>query len=227
MNRNNKTFSFLLLLMMMGALSLFAENQATLTETTGKVEVFLNGGWKAAVKGMQLPLNTALSTGFNSTAKLNLGDSEVTVNPLSRLKIQELGRTADAAKTTLYLAAGKVKATVHSSSKLKHNFQFKSPIATASVRGTDFDFTPTELTVNEGSVSFSNHYGQTQLIIKGESVVADPNSGAQNVKPTQFGQAAAHPTSDPTAAYEPEDSDKAPTSPKATTGQVHFSVSYE
>lgn len=169
--------------------SLWAQNQATITEIKGKVEILAGEQWLPAQKGMKIALGSTVATGFNSTAKIELGDSTLQVAQLSRMKIEQLDRTAEKADTSLYLQIGKVKADVRSSAKLKHNFQFKSPVSTASVRGTSFTFTPFRLDVHHGAVEFANDYGQKSLVIVGGEVKADSNDGIISRKEEEFSPA--------------------------------------
>ena len=177
----NKLFIVLVVLTLSSA-TLFAGNKATVIAKKGKVEILQNGEWLPVRVNMEISLGTTISTGFKSSAKLDLGDSIVTVSQLSRMKIEELSKVDNHAKTTLFLKVGKVKADVKSSAKLKHNFKFRSPVATASVRGTSFTFTPIQLTVHEGSVDFSNSYGQKGLVIIGQKAQADSEKGINSKK---------------------------------------------
>jgi len=68
----NKTLIILLAVLLAGT-SLVAQNQAVLKEATGKVEIQTSGGtWQQVRIGMRLDLGTTISTGFNSSAVLDL-----------------------------------------------------------------------------------------------------------------------------------------------------------
>ena len=71
--------------------SLFAQSSATLKEFTGKVEVKAPGGdWRPAVIGSKLALGASISTGFSSTALLDLGTATLQVAPLTRMQLVDL-----------------------------------------------------------------------------------------------------------------------------------------
>lgn len=164
-----KQLFFTLIILMVFTLSVSAQNRAKITEIVGKVEVFQNNNWVSATKGMEVPVGTTVATGFNSKATIDLGDSTLVVSQLSRMKIEKLNKEDQLASTSLYLQVGKVKADVRSSAKLKHDFQFKSPVATASVRGTSFTFTPYQLEVHEGSVMYESSTGDRALAVVGQN----------------------------------------------------------
>jgi hypothetical protein len=56
----------------------------------------------------------------------------------------------------------------------------RGPIATASVRGTSFEFDTNNLYVNEGSVSFSGNRGQAVLVGAGGSSRVEQTGRASN-----------------------------------------------
>ncbi len=224
MNRSIKTIILMSIFMLITTGALFAQNKATIESITGKVEVFLNDTWVKATVGMEVPTNTSIATGFKSTATINLGDSTLLVRQLSRLQIEELSKTEGNAKTTLYLATGKVKADVRSSAQLKHDFQFKSPIATASVRGTSFEFSPTEIAVLSGAVSSSNSYGQTQLVVSGQVVTPNPETGVTDSTEAAFGTTT-QTTQQP--VIESETNEIPTVGAAGPTGNVNITVTYE
>jgi len=217
--KGKKTILLLVFTALIGA-SLFAID-ATVVEKKGKVEFFQNGEWIPVRVNMKLDIGTMISTGFKSSAKLDLGDSIIAVSQLSRLKIEELSKKDNFTKTTLFLKVGKVKADVKSSAKLKHNFQFRSPVATASVRGTSFTFTPLRLTVHKGAVAFSNSFGQKGLIVKGQKAATDPNGGISGKKQLAKNFISPALTGEVPVGVEPESLESIP------LGSVHITVTYE
>lgn len=141
---------------------------ATIKEFTGKVEVMAPGGtWKPATKGMALAKNTAISTGFKSVAVLTLGSSVLTVKPLTKLSLEDIVRQQGSEQVKLYLSAGRVKAAVAAPAGGTTDFSVKSPSATASVRGTGFDFDGINLAVTEGVVVFVGTNGQAVKVPAG------------------------------------------------------------
>jgi hypothetical protein len=161
-----------------------AQNQAVITETTGKVEILPPGGsWLAARVGMALPRGATISTGFNSTATLDLGTSILQVKPLTRMELQELLEQGGAVSTELFLKVGKVRAEVKTGQGLMQDFKLKSPVTTAAVRGTTFEFEDLLVEVINGEVFFTNLYNQSRSIAGGEVSSTDgfslPTSGQE------------------------------------------------
>ncbi len=149
--------------------ALFAQSQAVLKEVTGKVEVKAPGGdWRAAVVGMKLALGASISTGFNSTAVLDLGTSTLSVAPLTRMQLVDLVARQGTVSTSLYLKVGKVHAEVKSVEGVRQDFTLQGPQATAAVRGTEFDFDGLTVTVVNGVVRFSNSLGQSRTVPAGQ-----------------------------------------------------------
>ena len=71
--------------------ALFSQSQAVVKESAGKVEVKAQGGdWRPATVGMKLDMGASISTGFSSTALLDLGTSTVKVAPLTRMQLVDL-----------------------------------------------------------------------------------------------------------------------------------------
>jgi hypothetical protein len=168
-------FSMLLFLGL--ALPVFAQNQsavrASIEDIQGTVEVKQSGDWVSARKGMNLDGNSVISTGFKSTALIKLGSSTLTVQPLSRLTLEELSAASDNEKVSVFLRAGRVRADVNPPPRGKVNFQVRSPSATASVRGTVFEFDGWGLAVSRGTVAFYGKDGSQVLVQSGRSSFLD------------------------------------------------------
>lgn len=157
---------------------------ATIKEFTGKVEVMAPGGtWKPATKGMTLVKNAAISTGFKSVAVLSLGSSVLTVKPLTKLSLEELVRLQGSEQVKVYLSAGRVKAAVAAPAGGTTDFSVKSPSATASVRGTGFDFDGVNLAVTEGIVVFVGTNGQAVQVPAGS--LSSVGAGGGSSSPLQ------------------------------------------
>ena len=133
---------------------------ATITEIAGKVECKLPGNdWQAAKTGDILPAGSLISTGFKSTAILKTESATLTVKPVTRLSLEELIKSEGTTKTQMFLMAGRVKAEVTPKEGEKAEFKVKSPTATASVRGTGFEFDGQNLLVNHGIVQLEAESG--------------------------------------------------------------------
>jgi len=162
----------------------FSQSQVVLKEATGKVEVRAPGGnWAAAAVGAKLDMGASISTGFSSTALLDLGTSTLSVAPLTRMQIVDLVARQGTVSTSLFLRVGKVHAEVKKVPGLRQDFVLKSPQATAAVRGTEFDFDGLTVNVVNGVVQFSNKIGQYRDVPAGEGSSTNgtqtPTSGDQ------------------------------------------------
>ena len=147
---------------------LFAQS-AVVKEFTGKVEIKATAGaWEPARIGMTLDAGASISTGFGSTALLDLGSSTLKVAPLTRMQLVELIARQGSVSTTLALKVGRVNADVKVAPGLRQNFTLKGPQATAAVRGTVFEFDGVSVNVVNGLVYLSNNQGQGRGVGAGE-----------------------------------------------------------
>lgn len=177
----NKTIIVLLIFLAAGT-SLFAQSQAVLKETAGKVELQEpQGPWRPAQVGMHISLGTTISTGFNSAAVLELGNSVLRVKPLTRMRLDQLLEQGGSVQTDLFLRVGKVNAEVKSVAGLKQDFKLRSPVSTAAVRGTGFDYDAYEVTVTDGTVYYFN------LLNQGRSYGTGEGGGSDGYDPPQTG----------------------------------------
>ena len=143
--------------------------QATILEVAGKVEYQAPGaGWKTAKVGAVIVRGTMVSTGFKSTASIKVGEAVITVKPVTRLTLEELVRTEGGTQTALFLTSGRVQADVTPSKTEKVSFSIKSASATASVRGTGFEFDGYNLLVTHGMVELRNNWNQYRYVGGGE-----------------------------------------------------------
>ena len=142
---------------------------ATIGKLTGKVEIQTASGWVAARQGQVVGSGTTISTGFRSSAELNLGNAIVTVKALTRLTLAELAENAGVIITNLSLRVGKVSAEVSRVAGKTNDFKVKSPVSTASVRGTGFEFDGETIQVSHGTVDFEDKLGNVVPVPIGES----------------------------------------------------------
>ena len=146
-------------------------SEIVLTEISGKVEVQLPGEtWSRAEKGMALPLETMISTGFNSTASLDLGSSTIHLQEFTRMFVRDLAEKGGVITTDLQLNVGKIRAQVESSEGLTHDFNVLSTVSVASVRGTEFEYDGESLYCIRGKVLFFNLLRQKRTLMRGEEV---------------------------------------------------------
>lgn len=163
------------------ASSLYAQAPtAVIRELSGRVEIQAPGdsAWAPASIGMVIEKDAKISTGFKSGAVIALGNSTITVRPLTRLTLEEIARLQDNEEAGLYLETGRVRAEVTPPSGGKIDFTVRSPMATASVRGTIFDFDTVNLTVHQGRIRYTTPMGSLAMVRGGEkSTVNEKTNG--------------------------------------------------
>jgi hypothetical protein len=147
------------------------ENLWVIRNVSGKVEIKDAGSqvWVPAQGGETLRRDTVISTGFRSVAVLSLGDSVLMVRPLTRLSLEELTRLPGKDDVKLNLQTGRIRVRVNPPAAGGVGFTVRSAIATASVRGTAFDFDTFNLEVHQGTVNFSTPNGPARLVRAGTS----------------------------------------------------------
>ena len=157
---------------------IFAQN-AVIRDLTGTVEIKKANStvWTPASRGQTISGDTVISTGFRSSALIALGDSLLTVKPLTRLTLKELTMAQDTETVSLNLETGRVKAEVKAPAGAKTQFTIQSPAATASVRGTVFEFDTLNLSVSEGTVEFSGASNVPVLVDAGRFSYSDERTG--------------------------------------------------
>jgi len=140
-------------------------------ELTGEVEIKPAGAsaFTAASAGAQIESNTIVSTGFRSTAIIAVGSSLITVRPLTRLSLAEIQRAENEENVNVKLQTGRVKVDVKPPAGTKTNLKVQGPSATASVRGTSFEFDTVNINVHEGKVIFAGNIGAAAIVDAGNS----------------------------------------------------------
>lgn len=138
--------------------------QATVVSTKGKAEVQTGGSWIALKAGDTLDQGSVIQTGFKSEIILKIKESTVTVAPLSRITLQTLAEreglngAQGKDETSIFLDTGSLRSNVQKSADRRVGFTVRSPVATASVRGTIFDMKARYRSVNlstiQGRVAF-------------------------------------------------------------------------
>jgi len=140
---------------------------AKITALTGKVQTQSKGdeNWRDAKIGDVVEEGTVISTGFNSNATLNIEGSVCTLQPLTRLSLEQLakkdvsqdGTNKSVTKTSIYIDSGKATFKVNSTAKNLNDFKVHSPASTASVRGTEFTvYANGTIETSEGLVAASS-----------------------------------------------------------------------
>ncbi len=144
---------------------------------SGKVEIQdARGTWRPLTAGEAVTAGAMISTGFKSEATIAMGASVLSIKPLTRMTLTQLTEKSDIIETELYLEVGNIRAEVNSTENKRNGFTVRSPVATASVRGTVFEMGE-ELHVVRGSVLYISAVGQKrignagqQLALFGETV---------------------------------------------------------
>lgn len=174
------------LLLALVGMPLFAQESAVLKQFTGKVQLKAQGAdWVDATAGAVVSKGTFISTGFNSTAVLDLGTSQVQVKQLTRMRLDELLRNANAVTTSLFLTVGSVRANVDNTAGLTQNFKLTSPVSTAAVRGTEFDYDGAAVSVIHGIVAFSNALALSVNVSGGQASQLQGNGAPASVEVAQ------------------------------------------
>jgi hypothetical protein len=165
-------------LLIAGAAGLFAQ-EAIIRELSGTVEVKAPGAaaWSPARAGQTISRQTMISTGFRSTAVIVAGNSVLMVQPLTRLTLRELQEAAGNEQVNIELRTGRFRADVRPPAGGRTDFTVRSPSATASVRGTIFDFDGINLQVAEGRVHLTGGDGIGAYVGAGHGAKADTETG--------------------------------------------------
>jgi hypothetical protein len=139
--------------------------------------------WKKAVPGDIIGNNTVISTGFRSRAVISLGSSRLQVLPLTRLTLEELVRRGNTETAILYLRTGRVRAAVTPPPEQRVDFTVRSPVITASVRGTSFEFNGTYLRADNGRILLTASSGQKVYVVGDQQSYVDENNQNRIVPP--------------------------------------------
>jgi len=185
-------FAFVLMLAgMSAAMSAFAQN-GVIKELTGTVELksASSAVFAAAKAGDIVRQDTVVSTSFKSTALIEVGSTVITVRPLTRLTLTEIRASSESETLNVSLQTGRVRVDVKPPVGAKASMTVSSPTATASVRGTSFEFDSRNLYVISGNVLFKGTRGVYTLITTGSESTTDQNGSAD---PLAFGDAAYRP----------------------------------
>ncbi len=169
--RGKQGYLVLALLVLLAVGTVWGQATATFTEVNGKVEIrpAAGGAWVNAEPGMTVNNNTMIATGFNASAALRMADSVVRVQQLTRMEFEGILEQEGAVETRLNLNVGRMSAQVRSSDGRAQNFQVRSPISTAAVRGTDFEYDGEQVVVTQGQVDIvNNQSNQSQPVGAGQ-----------------------------------------------------------
>lgn len=145
--------------------------QGLIREVSGTVELKEAGqtAFVPARVGDRVERNTIVSTGFRSTALIASGSAVITVRPLTRLSLAEIASAAGTETINVSLQTGRVRVNVNPPVGTRTTMSVRGPSATASVRGTEFEFDTRNLSVDSGVVAFQGSRGGVMLVSSGST----------------------------------------------------------
>jgi len=179
-------FTFLLVFLAVGSYS----QTGIIRELTGDVELkpAASSVFIPAKTGNEVAQNTIISTGFRSTAVIEVGSTLITVRPLTRLSLAEISSSQNTENLNVNLQAGRIRVDVKPPAGTRTNTAVQSPSATASVRGTIFEMNTRNIDVIEGAVNWKSSNGLSSNVPAGfrGSIDADGNVSnyTENIKNT-------------------------------------------
>jgi len=164
-----KTQVALLIIILLALSPVFALTGEVIS-VNGRVEMHDGQGiWRNVSVGDTVTAGTVISTGFRSDATIRLGASVISIRPLTRMTLNELIEKSDIVQTDLFLEVGNIKAEVNPLNNKRNGFTVRSPVATASVRGTVFEMGDS-IDVEEGEVTCTSYVGQSRTGGPGEEL---------------------------------------------------------
>lgn len=168
--------SLLLALPLLGAYA----QQGIIRAVSGDVELRPAGAasFAPATAGSVVAVDTIVSTGFRSSAIIDIGNSSITVRPLTRLSLGQIQAAAGTETVSMNLQAGRVRIDVRPPAGAQAEFIVHGPSTVASVRGTSFEFDVRSVSVLEGSVAFAGGFGAAVILHPGGESTVDAGGRA-------------------------------------------------
>ena len=103
----------------------------------GKAQVSANGtSWSPISVGSKISQGSTIQTGFKSSLQLKFKGSLITLDPMTRIKIDELSDKDNTDNAVVSMKIGGLTSNVKKIEDRRAGFTVKGPAATASVRGT-------------------------------------------------------------------------------------------
>jgi ferric-dicitrate binding protein FerR (iron transport regulator) len=176
----------LIIVLVLAAASAYAQS-GVIKELAGTVEIkgVASAVFVPAKAGDQVKEDTVISTGFKSSALIEVGSTVIAVRPLTRLTLKEIKASQGSETFNVSLQTGRIRVDVNPPAGAKASMAVVSPTATASVRGTSFEFDTKNLHVNNGNVILRGARSQGTLITAGFNATTDISGNAVN--PLDFG----------------------------------------
>ncbi len=159
--------SFILILNLI-SFKIFAVNfSAQVLQVSGKAEVLNGTEWKVLRVGDTLKNGDTIQTGFKSSLVLKVKDSTINVAALTRMTVEQLSENPQKDDVRVFVTTGSVNSSVQKSANKKLGFTVRTPVATASVRGTEFSventFNSVAVSTSQGSVALSRTKNSLQV----------------------------------------------------------------
>jgi hypothetical protein len=162
--------------------------EATVVSAKGKTEFQANEGgtWQSLAVGAKLSKGAVISTGFKSELVLKVNESTIRVAPLTRMTLEQVVAKPTKDETRVFLDTGSIKADVKHTADRRTGFIVRSPVATASVRGTivgaDLGFKNTSFSCERGSVGVrkNTEIAKSTVATAAEDEAAPPAQGNGN-----------------------------------------------
>ncbi|MCL2759323.1 MAG: FecR family protein [Treponema sp.] len=160
--------AFVLFLIFYMPFCIFAK-EGVIRSLNGTVELKQSGSssYVQAKIGDTVSENTEIYAGLRSNAVIDLGSTTVNVSSLTRLTLKELLSSSQEEKIDMNLRTGRVRIDVNPPAGIRTSVNVTSPSATASVRGTTFEFDTRTVRVEHGSVAFGGNKGYSVLVKAG------------------------------------------------------------
>lgn len=144
----------------------------------GKVEVLKDGEWIQLNVGDTLKEKDTIQTGFRSSVTLDINNSIVELSQLTRLTLDKISDE----NVNLFAKSGSVKSNVNNNGR-RLGFTVRTPIATASVRGTEFSvantFRGTDINTTRGVVAAWSNNGSDNVEAPRNAVEVRQNQATQ------------------------------------------------
>ena len=185
----------LLFLLILAGFCVFGQsnNFGVITMIGGTVELksSSSSSFVPAKEGDIVREDTVIFTYLRSTAIVKIGSAVITVRPLTRMTLLEIITSSENENLNLNINTGRVKVDVSPPSGTKVSLTVTSSWATASVRGTSFEFDTRGVFVEYGAVNFRGNRKQEFVIYGGSEGIVGKNGMA--LDPINLGRSALNP----------------------------------
>lgn len=155
---------------------------ANVTYVVGKAEVNRGGEWIPLKVNDKVNESETINTGFQSELVLNFNGHAIKVAAMSRVKLNTL--TASENKVSISVNSGSVRSKVSKPKDgSKANYTAGTPVAVASVRGTDFIISASGTVIcSEGKVSVWSRRKYDSLVEKAEKKIKQTTSKNEEIE---------------------------------------------